>query len=280
MKKILLLTLGYLSFALANSIGTTYTYKNYNNSTSKTHGQVIDVFGSIKVDKGKFYFNMEDNKVKREHFKTKKSLKTLRSKKIGVVYQHNINTKNTLFLSTLDIDDNISPTDNGTVFGLGLQHKLQKGLKLNAHTYLSDYQTFNVQQYNLAIQKGFAFDSYSLLTSLGVEHIKINGEQYGAYSFEDKNYTTGNIKLIIKRKPYYALISTVIGKRAFAVKNKGLKIQHHAMEQSQTYMFKIGKKFKSWDLGLKYVHMKNKELPQNQSDVRSNFYTIQGEYKF
>jgi len=50
--------------------------------------------------------------------------------------------------------------------------------------------------------------------------------------------------------------------------NDGFKIQHHAMEFEETYMFGLGKHFDDVDVSLKYVYQKATEIPIDHDNVK------------
>lgn len=63
------------------------------------------------------------------------------------------------------------------------------------------------------------------------------------------------------------------GDRLFAVQDDGLKVEHHALEQSKTYMISLGKKFKDIDLISRYIYSKNQmNYPKIETMLDQNLY--------
>ncbi len=52
------------------------------------------------------------------------------------------------------------------------------------------------------------------------------------------------------------------------------------MEQDETYMISLGKKFKDFDIMTKYSYQNGKELPENTDDVDTKVISLILTYKF
>jgi hypothetical protein len=142
-----------------------------------------------------------------------------------------------LKLSYINIDDNLAPTDNGKVYGIGLKYKIA-----SLDYYRSDYDSFDVNQYDLILQKGFKVDNFTIKPSLMLKAISIDGDKYGTYRFSDKDYFAYGASLSVGYNDYFGAISTLLGKRVFTTLENGTKVQHHAMEQKRAIGVAIGKK--------------------------------------
>ena len=79
---------------------------------------------------------------------------------------------------------------------------------------------------------------------------------------------------------YFSGINFLKSDRLFTVLEDGLKVEHHAMKQKESFVFNIGKKFKNIDIYTRYIYSKGKELPENKDNVSSDFILLGFNYKF
>ncbi len=281
MKKFLLSTVALSGLLCANSsISYEYGIKDYKDSASKIDGKVETLNFSHQIANNKFILGYQGDNVNRTINPITGSNRDLDVEKYNVKYIYKINKDLNLNLSYLKIVDNLSPTDQGKIYGLGGNYKLSNGLSLGLGFYKSDYKTFDVNEYDFSITKGFKIDSLKLKTTLIAKRIDINGEKYGGYSFEDKDYFTTGLKVGANYNGFVAAVGAFFGKRVFTVLDSGSKVQHHAMEQDKTYMASLGKKFKNFDIMTKYSYQNGKELPENKDNVDTKVTSISFIYKF
>tara|TARA_B100001063_G_scaffold43004_1_gene36805 strand:+ start:1705 stop:2550 length:846 start_codon:yes stop_codon:yes gene_type:complete len=281
LKKFLLSTVALSGLLCANSsISYEYGIKDYKDSASKIDGKVETLNFSHQIANNKFILGYQGDNVNRTINPITGSNRDLDVEKYNVKYIYKINKDLNLNLSYLKIVDNLSPTDQGKIYGLGGNYKLSNGLSLGLGFYKSDYKTFDVNEYDFSITKGFKIDSLKLKTTLIAKRIDINGEKYGGYSFEDKDYFTTGLKVGANYNGFVAAVGAFFGKRVFTVLDSGSKVQHHAMEQDKTYMASLGKKFKNFDIMTKYSYQNGKELPENKDNVDTKVTSISFIYKF
>ena len=281
MKKLIYSTLLSTSIVSANSeISVDIGKKDYENSKTKIDGTVYSLGTTHNYSNSKIELNYTNDNVNRKHPITKIELETLDVKKYNLNYRYNINKKFSVKTSYIKINDNIAPTDQGKIYGLGSTYKIDKGLGVSFDLYKSDYKTFDVNQYDISIYKNFKIKDTKLKATMIVKKIEIDGDNYASYTFKDKDYLTTQLKLNLNHNGFIAGIGTFIGKRTFAVLNDGNKVQHHAMQQDKTYMASIGKKFKNFDLVLKYSYQNGKELSENQDNVDTKVTSLMLKYKF
>lgn len=254
--------------------------KDYTNSKTKVDGKYIELDLSHKYNNSKISLGYKKDDVDREHPITETSLETLHVKKFNLLYSYNITQNFTLKGTYLKILDNLAPTDQGKVYGLGGLYSLPKGFGTGIELYKSVYRDFDVDQYDLSFSKKFQFGETKGKASLIGKSIHIDGEKYGNYSFQDKDYFTTGVNLGLHYHSYFGGIGTFFGKRIFTVLDKGQKVQHHAMEQDKTYMLSFGKKFSSFDIIAKYSFQNGKELPEKQDDVDQRVITLGLNFKF
>ena len=281
MKRIFLISAFLSSCLLANSeISTNYTYKDYENSKTKTQGKTLDYRFLHNFENSQITVNYEDSLTKRENEITKAKLTSLEIEKLSMKYLYNISEDLSFKISFINIEDNLAPTDNGKIYGLSLSKSIDNSNEIKVDTYLSDYDDFNVNQYDLTFVKKFKFNDINFMGQTGVKYIDINGSEYGNYTLKDNYYTSYFLNLNANYNGFIFGLGFMNGDRLFAVQEDGLKVEHHALEQSKTYMVSLGKKFKDIDIISRYIYSNSNELPENRNDVKSQFVSLGLNYKF
>jgi hypothetical protein len=281
LKKLLLSSLVCTGILTANSdIYLEAGKKDYSNSKTKIDGTVYTVGTTHNYENSTIQLNYQTDSVDREHPVTHKSIDTLHVKKYNLNYKYNFDENFSLKTSYIKILDNLAPTDQGKVYGLGGAYNINKGLGITLDYYKSDYEQFNVNQYDLSVFKAFKIGETKLKATVIAKIIDIDGDKYSTYSFEDKDYFTTGVQLGANYHGFIAGVGAFFGKRMFTVMADGNKVQHHAMEQDKTYMVSVGKKFKNFDIIAKYSYQNGKELPENQDDVDSKVTSLMFKYKF
>lgn len=206
--------------------------------------------------------------------------KILEVEKYNLNYRHFLNELVAIKGSYIKIIDNLAPTDQGKVYGVGGAYTIQKGLGVTADLYKSDYKTFDVKQYDLGVVKGFRVGEMEGKGSIIIKSIQIDGEKYATYTFKDKDYQTAGVNIQGSYRGFFGGIGAFFGKRMFAVLEGGNGVQHHAMEQDKTYMASFGKKIENFDIALQYSFQNGKELPENRADVDTKVTSLMLKYKF
>jgi len=260
--------------------------KDYSNSLKKVDGKILNLNLSHKYKSGKIDIGYLKDDVNLIHPMTRAPLE-LDVRKYNASYRYFLNKQLDLKASYIKIIDNLAPTDQGKVYGLGTGYKLQKGFGAKIDFYRSDYKPFDVNQYDLSLYKGFKANKLKGRLTIGSKFIKIDGDTYNPndpiqkqYNFYEKNYNTNFVKVGLNYQGYIAGAGAFFGKRVFTVLDDGAKVQHHAMEQDETYMFNLGKKFKNFDIFAKYSFQNGKELPENRDDVDTKVTSIGLHYRF
>lgn len=281
LKKIILTILLLSTFMMAeNSFIYKYSKKDFSNSVTKLEGKTQNLDVNFFVKQHQFNLGYLNDNVDREHFKSHNTLESLKVKKYNLKYQNKINEALSLKASYIKILDNLSPTDQGEIYGLGAKYNLNKGINFAVDLYKSDYKSFDVKQYDLSLNKKLKINNLKIKASVIVKSINIDGEKYDNYSFEDKDYLTAGLKINANYNSYLLGAQAFFGKRAFTVFNDGTKVQHHAMEQDKRYMISLGKKFKKLNVVFSYLYQNGKELPQNKDDVETKITTLVLKYNF
>ncbi|MDZ7819614.1 MAG: hypothetical protein U5K55_13850 [Aliarcobacter sp.] len=281
MKKIFFTSALLTSCLLANSeISTNYTYKDYENSKTKTQGKTLDYRFLHNFESSQLIINYEDSLTKRENEITKAKLTSLEVEKLSTKYLYNASEDLSFKTSFLNIEDNLAATDNGKIYGLGFIKSINNSNEIKIDTYLSDYEDFNVNQYDLTFVKKFKFNDINFMGQAGIKYIDINGIEYGNYTLKDNYYTSYFLNLNANYNGFIFGLGFMNGDRLFAVQEDGLKVEHHALEQNKTYMLSLGKKFKNMDLISRYIYSNSNELPENRKDVKSQFVSLGLNYKF
>jgi hypothetical protein len=281
LKKLLLSSLVCTGILTANSdIYLEAGKKDYSNSKTKIDGTTYTVGTTHSYENSTIQLNYSQDSVNRENPITHKPIDTLHVQKYNLNYKYNINEHFSLKTSYIKIIDNLAPTDQGKIYGLGGIYKINKGLGVSLDYYKSDYEQFDVNQYDLSVFKGFKIGETKLKATVIAKAIEIDGDKYANYTFKDKDYFTTGVKLGINYQGYVAGVGAFFGKRMLTVMDSGNKVQHHAMEQDKTYMISFGKKFKNFDIIAKYSYQNGKELPENQDDVDTKVTSLMLKYKF
>jgi hypothetical protein len=288
LKKYIITALCGVSFLYGNSeVSLTSGKKDYTNSMTSVDGKTLNLNLSHKYENGKISLGYLKDDVERKHDITQADLTDLHIKKYNAKYRHFINQKLDLKVNYIKIIDNLAPTDQGKVYGIGAGYKLPKGFGVNVDYYKSDYAPFNVNQYDLALYKGFKIDTLKGKFTVGTKVIRIDGDTYNPnsptpqqYNFYDKSYNTQFIKLGLNYQGYVMGTGAFLGKNLFTVLDDGTKVQHHAREIKKAYMFSLGKKFKNFDIIAKYSFKDSNELPENRNNVDVKVTSIMFNYKF
>lgn len=281
MKKILVTTALLSSYLLANSeISSYYTYKDYDNSKTKTEGKTLDYRFLHNFQNSELTINYEDSLTKRENELTKIKMTSLEIEKLSMKYLYHISNDLSIKTSFINIEDNLAPTDNGKVYGFGFNKNIDSSNQIKLDTYLSDYEDFNVNQYDFTFIKKFRFENINFQAQTGIKYIDINGEKYQNYILEDNYYMSYFLNLNANYNGFILGLGVINGDRLFSVQEDGLKVEHHALEQNKTYLVSLGKKFQNIDVITKYINSNSKELPENRDDVSSKFFTFGLNYKF
>lgn len=281
MQKILFYSLICGTILSANStISAEAGIKNYANSKTKTDGTTYAVEASHKYKNSLIHLSYTKDSVDRENKIRNIPIDTLNVEKYSLNYKHILTEKLRLKASYLKIIDNLAPTDQGKIYGIGTIYSLQKGLQATLDYYRSDYKQFDVHQYDFSLSKKFQFKGLKVGTKLMTKYIDIDGEKYGSYRFKDTDYFTTGVQIGANYNNYVAGVGALFGKRMFAVLQDGHRVQHHAMEQDKTYMFSLGKKFQNFDIIARYVYQNGNELPEKQNDVDTKVSSLRLTYKF
>ncbi|MDD3008929.1 MAG: hypothetical protein PHQ70_08695 [Arcobacter sp.] len=281
MKKVLVTTALLSSYLLANSeISTYYTYKDYDNSKTKTEGKTLDYRFLHNFQNSELTINYEDSLTKRENELTKIKMTSLEIEKLSMKYLYHISNDISIKTSFINIEDNLAPSDNGKIYGLGFIKSINNSNEIKIDTYLSNYDDFNVNQYDLTFVKKFKFNDINFMGQTGIKYIDINGSEYGNYNLKNNYYTSYFLNLNANYNGFIFGLGFMNGDRLFAVLEDGLKVEHHALEQNKTYVVSLGKKFKNIDLISRYIYSNSNELPENRKDVKSQFVSLGLKYKF
>ena len=259
-------------------IGETHIKLNY---------EVLNFENSKKKDDGKRYGVELDHQNDSHHYRVyyeKSDTKTspilpkdLDVKKYALKYAYSLNKKSNLHLSYISIDDNLmKETNGGNIYGVGYKHK---GISLTQ--YLSDYDNFDVYQTDLKLGVKKRFNEVLVMAGVIGKYIKLKDKNSNNFSKKaEKEYFTTGVKLHAHYEDYHISAGSYVGTRLFAVMNDGLKVQHHAMEFKNSYIFDIGKKFDNILVHLRYSKHKAKEIPIDNDNVKVENIALDVEYKF
>lgn len=251
-----------LSHAADTTIKLSYENLNFDNSIKKDQGKVYGVALNHKTANALYQIAYE--KTNTDTFQPPLA-KDLHVNKYYLKYTYMLDDKQAFNVSYATIDDNLmKETDGGHIYGLGYKYGA-----FALTQYLSDYEHFNVYQTDIKYKFKKAFGEIHTSVTLLSKYIHLQDKQSNAFSVNAKeDYFTPGVKLHAHYHDYHMAAGAFFGKRVFAVMNDGFKVQHHAMEFEETYMFGFGKHFGDMDLNLKYVYQKATEIPINNDNVK------------
>ncbi|MEJ2468037.1 MAG: hypothetical protein P8Y65_08185 [Campylobacterales bacterium] len=182
-------------------------------------------------------------------------------------YTAALTPKHELYANYITISDNLVPTDDGRIYGLGYGYRWSKNAAMTLYGYYSDYDIFDAYQFDAALQLGRRFGAVNTAVQLIGKSIFIENCESGFCKNAQRSYFTPGVKLKAATMGYFVHAGAFFGKRVFAVMQDGLMVQHHAMEFSETYMGGVGKRWNGFELKLRYVYQKATELPFNNSGI-------------
>ncbi|MCI0501068.1 MAG: hypothetical protein L0Y61_04910, partial [Epsilonproteobacteria bacterium] len=217
MKKIILSLVVVGSLYGNSEFSYQYGAKEYDNSKYKTDG-VEQTFGlSYSYGDGKISGNFSKDEVNlKAHPKSSK----LEVEKSNLNLRHNLLENLSGKVSYIGISDNLSPTDDGKIYGFGAIYSINKGFGIILDGYKSDYKPFDVNQYDVGIFKGFKIGELQSKLTLGTKIIKINGDIYNPndpavkqYTFKDKDYTTSFVNINGNYNGFFGGVGAMFGKR-------------------------------------------------------------------
>ncbi|MEA1916522.1 MAG: hypothetical protein U9N42_03215 [Campylobacterota bacterium] len=258
------------------------SYMEYENSKQKKNAYMLGIGADVKKANQKlqlWYSYKQANT-----YKPPLNDNVKMSKMFGR-YNYTLNKKHTFNGSYMYILDNLAPTDLGNIYGAGYKNRSIKNVQISFNQYLSDYRDFNVNQSDLNLQYHYMLYGAAIDFHLIAKYINLVGYSNKYFNPKSKvvapdDYFTTGVKLHVAHHGYHAGTGAFFGKRMFALMENGFVVQQHAMEFNETYMFKVGKKFKSLNVMLKYVFQEATELPINNKNVRMNIGSLIVHYKF
>ena len=266
--------LSTLIYAQNTTLKISYEDLEFTNSKKKDDGKRVGI--AINYQNTNNLYQVVYEKTVTDTFKPPLT-KDLKVDKYYFKYTRKLDSLQSLHFSYGYIDDNLMrETTHGHIYGIGYSYS-----SFGFTQYLSDYKHFNVYQSEVKYTFKKSFDKLKTSLSIVGKYIHLQDKDSNNFSKNAKSdYFTPGIKLHARYDDYHFGAGAFFGKRIFAVMNDGFKVQHHAMEFSQTYMCGIGKKFNNTDIKLKYVYQKATEIPIHNKNVKVQNIILQVAYKF
>jgi hypothetical protein len=262
---------------------TYFEAKSFTNSTQKTDGVVYGVGADIHYNHSAYKFIYEKGDTNTIQPPLPSDLKT---DKLFLKYSYELNEKFSFNLNYINVlNDNIAITDGGQTYGAGLSYSFNKATLsfTNFHTIFDD---FSVNQTDVNVEYKTKVKNIKLKLNLITKYILIDddGIDYAKTKNFTKNaqdnYLTTGLKLHLHSHGYHFGSAIYLGKRAFAIMDNGLKIQHHAMEFDRTFAIGIGKNISQFVVRLQYIYARATELPNLNKDVKVSTTRFVANYKF
>jgi len=263
-----------LSYAQSTTVKLSYENLNFDNSKKKDQGKVYGIALNHQTDDALYQIAYE--KTNTDTFQPPLT-QDLHVNKYYLKYTHILDDKQAFSVSYATIDDNLmKETDGGDIYGVGYKYGA-----FGLTQYLSNYDHFNVYQTDVKYKFKKAFGEIHTSATVVGKYIHLQDRESNAFSANAKeNYFTPGVKLHAHYHDYHLGLGAFFGKRIFAVMYDGFKVQHHAMEFNETYMFGFGKHFGDVDLNLKYVYQKASEIPINNDNVKVQNVGLVLRYRF
>lgn len=255
-----------------------YTFKDYSNSPQKEEGTSLAL--DLERRLGRNLFQLGYEAASTETFQPPLP-RDLEIDKFHLRYQRQWNDKFSFSASGIVIEDNIAPTDNGKVYGVGITYSPNRQTTLGLARYLSHYDQFDVHQSDLSVGRKFKLAQCNVRLGLIAKYIEIDDRLSNGYTRNaEDDYLTVGANLMLAHEGWFGGGGVFFGERAFAIMAKGTKVQHHAMEFDRTYNIVVGRRFGKAELALHYSYMRATELPINNSGVEVNSTSLKIGYKF
>lgn len=266
-------------FAIDNlKLTTQIEYLDFSNSEQKKNGKRYIIGASGKENNHLFGVQYESTQTDTKQPPLPEDLEVDK-----YAFQYTYLWDNSLLIHGryLHIKDNLAPTDEGDIFGIGVDYELNQRYKYGLRTYVSDYPDFNVYQTDLTAMTRFKYNDLSIkiqgiLKGIWLDNKNVTGFTKNAQN----NYLTPGVKGHFSYQDYVGGIGLFFGKRVFSVMDDGKRVQHHAMEFDRTLMLGIGKNFNNTTVMLKYNYMRATELPYENSNVTVNNTMLFLQYNF
>jgi hypothetical protein len=249
-----------------SSASAYYENKTYSNSSQKDDGITYGVGGDIHTNTSAYKFVYEHS-----HINTKQPpfSKDLKLDKLFLKYLYKLDNSFTVNLNYINIlNDNLSQTDDGKIYGTGLSYKVNKQTNINFTQYYSNYTNFNVLQSDFDLKYKFKINNINFKLKSITKYINIDEKTPSLFTkFANDSYITTGAMLHAHYKSYHLGLGGYKGKRVFAVMSDGFKIQHHAFEIDKTYVLSLGKTVSNFVFRTQYIYQRGTELPAQKDNV-------------
>ncbi len=264
-------------------VKSTFSYSSFSNSKQKRDSKSYSLSLHSKIAKHKI-----EMMYRYSHANTlQPPLKSdLFVDKVFGRYSYDIGDNDSINMSMMYINDNLVPTDQGEIYGLGYTHKSHAQYRLILNQYWSIYDDFSVNQSDINLQLHHNIGETIIDLNLMAKYITLDGYSNKIFNPKsslaepDDEYLSFGVKLHTAYESYHAGVGAFWGDRVFAVMNNGFNTQHHAMRFTQGYFLTIGKKIGAINLIAKYSHQKADELPMDNMDIEVDSYSLLLNYKF
>ncbi|HIP14197.1 MAG TPA: hypothetical protein EYG74_01760 [Sulfurimonas autotrophica] len=253
--------------------------KDFDNSKQKIDGVVYGIGGDLHIQNSEIRFAYERGKTQTKQPPLRDDLDV---EKLFLRYAYAPNKSFALNLNYLTVlHDNIAITDGGDAYGAGISYFPSKKLGLNFTQYYTDYKDFDVYQSNVNIDFKIQIGAYKIKLTSENLYINIDEENQNTFTKNAKeSYFTSAVKLHAHYNSWHFGTAAYFGKRAFAIMNDGLKLQHHAMEFDRAYAVGVGKSIGNAVVRLQYIYQRATELPLKNENVEVKNIRAIVNYKF
>jgi len=263
-----------ISFATEVNISNTLETLDFDNSPKKRNAIRNTLVVNVKKDQAQYRMAYE-----------KMAAKTFRStlkedfdiEQLHLGYHRQLSPKTSINAGIINIQDNIAPTDDTIVYNVGFSHK-----QFEFNQYFSDYKTFNTYQTDLKIKGKKKIGNIAVNHALIAKYIRLDGKENTAYTRRaEDNYLAAGVMLNAKYQDYLLGFNVLWGERVFTVMKKGMKVQHHSQEFSESYVISLGKRLnKKTSIALKQSYLQGTLLSASAPEIETHSTMLQLNYKF
>ncbi len=253
---------------------------DFDNAYTKDSGFANIYIFEHQLENFKLFGSISDQKVKRLHPTLRTPIETLDVQKYAFGVDYGVDNNWVVKTRYIWIDDNVAPTDEGEVYGLGVMRNVGNGYIVDGAIYRGLYDGFDCNQYEVALTKKLPLGGLKLKTGIRARYIDVDSGMYGVYALKQKHYNSLSFHVGGAYENYFFGLHATYGKRLFSVLNDGKSVEHHAMMMRDTYSLNIGKKIDRFDIILGYLYRDAKELPSNRDNVKTNAWSVALKYNY
>ena len=257
----------------ATNIKLNYETLDFENSKIKENGQRYGVEFAYRNKQHHYRLSYEKTDTN-----TQDTLpNNLEVHKYALNYQYQLNKKNALSFSYINVYDNLmKEIDGRNIYGIGYKYRALAFMQ-----YLSDYRNFNVYQSDVKLGIKRDFGELKFMGGVITKYIYLEDKNSNKVSKKaNKKYLTTGINLHAHYHNYHFGVATYLGEHIFTVMDSGMRVQHRPMEFNDSYMLLFGRNFSNLSVDIRYAKHQAKEIPIDHDNVTVENIALEVSYQF